>query len=566
MYQALYRKWRPQTFDEVVGQKHITETLKNQVRSGRLSHAYIFIGTRGTGKTTCARILAKAVNCEHPVNGNPCCQCAACRGIADGSVLDVVELDAASNNGVDNVRALREEAVFSPASVRKRVYIIDEVHMLSTSAFNALLKILEEPPEHLMFILATTELQKVPATILSRCQRHSFRRIDAPQLAEYLEYVARQESFDLTHDAAELIARLAEGGVRDALSLLDQCSAFEKIDTGEVYSAMGLAGNRRITEMLDCILKHDTAAALEKFTGLWMDGKDPAVFLKELSGLMRDVLIELVAPQSGMSLVTGGYDSATLGSFAARMTREELICAMETVQRYTAQLREAKNPRTVVELCLISLCDNTLGESVDELRARISRLEAQAAGLAQMPGYTATPQPDTVQGHAPAENAEEQPRRVPERVSPAAEQPSPVSAETERADAAAALRQDTEPERKPEKPAGAAPAGDADMWDADMWDAVCKAAAPLLAPDVRLVLSDKEKIRGALDQNVLRIECIPGFLYGRINKQDVLQKFGAAASKLAGREVRVMLSEFRPDSFEKRSVEELRQFKEVRFI
>ena len=561
MYQALYRKWRPQTFDEVVGQKHITETLKNQVRSGRLSHAYIFIGTRGTGKTTCARILAKAVNCEHPVNGNPCCQCAACRGIADGSVLDVVELDAASNNGVDNVRALREEAVFSPASVRKRVYIIDEVHMLSTSAFNALLKILEEPPEHLMFILATTELQKVPATILSRCQRHSFRRIDAPQLAEYLEYVARQESFDLTHDAAELIARLAEGGVRDALSLLDQCSAFKKIDTGEVYSAMGLAGNRRITEMLDCILKHDTAAALEKFTGLWMDGKDPAVFLKELSGLMRDVLIELVAPQSGMSLVTGGYDSATLGSFAARMTREELICAMETVQRYTAQLREAKNPRTVVELCLISLCDNTLGESVDELRARISRLEAQAAGLAQMPGYTATPQPDTVQGHAPAENAEEQPRRVPERVSPAAEQPSPVPAETERADAAAALRQDTEPERKPEEPAGAAPAG-----DADMWDAVCKAAAPLLAPDVRLVLSDKEKIRGALDQNVLRIECIPGFLYGRINKQDVLQKFGAAASKLAGREVRVMLSEFRPDSFEKRSVEELRQFKEVRFI
>ena len=276
---------------------------------------------------------------------------------------------------------------------------------------------------------------------------------------------------------------------------------------------------------------------------------------------MRDVLIELVAPQSGMSLVTGGYDSATLGSFAAQMTREELICAMETVQRYTAQLREAKNPRTVVELCLISLCDNTLGESVDELRARISRLEAQAAGLAQMPGYTATPQPDTVQGHAPAENAEEQPRRVLERVSPAAEQPSPVPAETERADAAAALRQDTEPERKPEEPAGAAPAG-----DADMWDAVCKAAAPLLAPDVRLVLSDKEKIRGALDQNVLRIECIPGFLYGRINKQDVLQKFGAAASKLAGREVRVMLSEFRPDSFEKRSVEELRQFKEVRFI
>ena len=209
MYQALYRKWRPQTFDDVIGQQHITETLKNQVRSSRLSHAYIFIGTRGTGKTTCARILARAVNCEHPVDGNPCGKCAACRGIADGSILDVVELDAASNNGVDNVRALREEAVFSPAAVKKRVYIIDEVHMLSASAFNALLKIIEEPPEHLIFILATTELQKVPATILSRCQRHSFRRIDTAELAGYVEHVANAEHFAITHEAAELIARLA---------------------------------------------------------------------------------------------------------------------------------------------------------------------------------------------------------------------------------------------------------------------------------------------------------------------------------------------------------------------
>ena len=218
MYQALYRKWRPKTFDEVVGQEHITETLKSQVRNGRLSHAYLFIGTRGTGKTTCARILARAVNCEHPVDGNPCGRCAACRGILEGSVMDVVELDAASNNGVDNVRALREEAVFSPAEVKKRVYIIDEVHMLSTAAFNALLKILEEPPEHLMFILATTELQKVPATILSRCQRHSFRRLEAETISRYLLTIAEREQMNLEPDAADLIARLADGGVRDALS------------------------------------------------------------------------------------------------------------------------------------------------------------------------------------------------------------------------------------------------------------------------------------------------------------------------------------------------------------
>ena len=185
MYQALYRKWRPKTFDEVIGQQHITETLKSQVKNDRLSHAYLFIGTRGTGKTTCARILARAVNCEHPENGNPCGKCAACRGILEGSVMDVVELDAASNNGVDNVRALRDEAVFSPTTVKKRVYIIDEVHMLSMAAFNALLKILEEPPEHLMFILATTELQKVPATILSRCQRHSFRRLETETISNY---------------------------------------------------------------------------------------------------------------------------------------------------------------------------------------------------------------------------------------------------------------------------------------------------------------------------------------------------------------------------------------------
>ena len=282
MYQALYRKWRPQTFDDVIGQKHITETLKNQVRTGRLSHAYLFIGTRGTGKTTCARILARAVNCERPVDGNPCGTCAACRGIADGSILDVVELDAASNNGVDNVRALREEAVFSPAAVKKRIYIIDEVHMLSLSAFNALLKIIEEPPEHLIFILATTELQKVPATILSRCQRHNFRRIETAELADYVAHIAGEERFELTREAAELIARLAEGGVRDALSLLDQCSAHEKIDVDAVYATMGLAGKRRIEELLGHIVEHDTASALKAFSAMWMEGKDPVAILGEL--------------------------------------------------------------------------------------------------------------------------------------------------------------------------------------------------------------------------------------------------------------------------------------------
>ena len=389
MYQALYRKWRPQTFDQVVGQKHITETLKNQVKTGRLSHAYIFIGTRGTGKTTCARILARAVNCEHPVDGNPCGKCASCRGIAEGSVMDVVELDAASNNGVENVRALREEAVFSPTSVKKRVYIVDEVHMLSTSAFNALLKILEEPPEHLMFILATTELQKVPATILSRCQRHSFRRIDTPEIAEYLEYIAKQEQFRLNHDAAELIARLAEGGVRDALSLLDQCSAREEIDVDAVYSAMGLAGNRRIAQLLGLILDRDTQRALKSFESLWMDGKDPATLLGELAGLLRDSLMFRVAPKGALELVSGSYDGETLRAFSKRLTTEELLSSLDSLQRAQASMKDVKNPKLTAELTIVSLCQSPAGESLGELRARISRLEEQlrrGEALAPAPG------------------------------------------------------------------------------------------------------------------------------------------------------------------------------------
>lgn len=557
MYQALYRKWRPQTFDQVIGQKHITETLKNQVRTGRLSHAYIFIGTRGTGKTTCARILARAVNCEHPVDGNPCGECAACRGILDGSVLDVVELDAASNNSVENVRALREEAIFSPASVKKRVYIVDEVHMLSTSAFNALLKILEEPPEHLMFILATTELQKVPATILSRCQRHSFRRIDAQQIAEYLEYIAQQEKFSLTHDAAQLIARMADGGVRDALSLLDQCSAFDEINAEAVYSAIGLAGNRRIMDMLKYILRHDAASALQEFNTLWMEGKDPASFMKELGGLLRDVLVYAVAPENGLNLVSGGYDTASLSGFAARMTREELICAMETVQRYSVQLREAKNPKTVVELCLISLCDNTLGENINSLRARISRLEM--GGYAVQADNRAvsapTPPPDTPPWENIAPLIPEPPARA-TQASPIAQQPV-IKAEEEK-------RQPVPVEEPtPPKPNALSTAqSPEEKKKATLWMDICDAVSGKLPLDLRYILGEEEKIRAAIEDDVLKIECAHGFIYTRFNRQEVLAQFANVASEICGRKMRVKLEEFDNSAVVTRSVDELKKFKE----
>lgn len=564
MYQALYRKYRPQTFDDVVGQQGVTQTLKNQLQTGRLSHAYLFTGTRGTGKTTCARILAKAVNCEHPVDGNPCGVCPACRGISDGSVLDVVELDAASNNGVDNVRALREEAVFTPASVRKRVYIIDEVHMLSASAFNALLKILEEPPEHLMFILATTELQKVPATILSRCQRHSFRRIDTPDIAEYLEYIAKQENFKLSHEAAELIARLADGGVRDALSLLDQCSASATIDLEAVYSAMGLAGNRRTAQLMSSILDHDTDKTLRDFNSMWMDGKDPATLLTELSGLLRDTLMTHVAPKGARSLISGGYDDTTLGELSGRMTTEEIICAMETVQKYTASMRESTSPKTTAELCLVSLCDNTMGESIAELRARISRLELQISS-----GSFTPVREDKHPTPAPAEEE-------PERYEPELPQRREETSIQEEDDLDPEMfmeeqpedsfvqrggRVEPEPQAEPEAlPKADAPAGE------PAWKDICAKAAGALPMDIKLRLDDSASVRGKIENGTLRIEVVPGFLYGRFNRQDVLAKFSEAATALAGKEIHALLSELHDEPRPQRSLDELKQFKEVKFI
>ena len=551
MYQALYRKWRPQTFDQVVGQKHITETLKNQVRTGRLSHAYLFIGTRGTGKTTCARILAKAVNCEHPVDGNPCGVCPACRGITEGSVMDVVELDAASNNGVDNVRTLREEAIFSPATVKKRVYIIDEVHMLSMQAFNALLKILEEPPEHLMFILATTELQKVPATILSRCQRHSFKRIDTPVITEYLEYIAGQEGFTLEHDAAELIARLAEGGVRDALSLLDQCSASEKIDLEAVYSAMGLAGNRRVAELLDHILRHNTEAALKAFSGMWMDGKDPVSLLTELSNLLRDVLMLHVAPKGALELISGAFDTGTLREFAGRMTTEELLCAMNTLQRTLSTVKDAKNTRNAAELCLVSLCDSTLGESVAELRARVSRLERQME--------EGVPVRQEERGYIPEEYYDELPEPPRRDEEPEFEEPGPEVFIDEPRENVPAKNQGRQAEKRPEEPATPAE-------KAPTWAEICSRVSDRLPAGLKTFLSRESDIRGRSEGDLLKLEANPIFVYGRVNKPEVLQLFAQAAGELAGREIRVMLSELKPNERPQRDIDELRAYPEVKFI
>ncbi len=417
MYQALYRKWRPRTFDDVVGQSHITETLKTQVGSGRLSHAYLFTGTRGTGKTTCAKILARAVNCEAPVNGNPCNQCPACRGIENGSILDVLELDAASNNGVDQVRALRDEAVYSPAAVKKRVYIVDEVHMLSTAAFNALLKILEEPPAHLMFILATTELHKVPATILSRCQRFSFKRILPEDIAQRLSYVAGQEGIDLTPEGAALLARLADGALRDALSLLDQCAAVGgTVDRQAVLDSLGLAGNIETARIMNALRKGDAGAALSSLSELYAAGKDVGAVLDELCSLTRDLLIRCTAPTGGAALLGGGYDDATMRTLAAGFTPQRLIQMLTLLQATLADLPRAANRRIAAELCLIRLADERLDPSPEGLSARIAKLEAAVAN-----GVPAPAQPAAQPAAVPTEAA-------PAETAPAAEQTAPAPA------------------------------------------------------------------------------------------------------------------------------------------
>ena len=376
MYQALYRKWRPKVFSDVIGQSHITETLQKQVAEERTSHAYLFTGTRGTGKTTCAKILAKAVNCESPVNGDPCCKCPSCVGIESGSFLDVLELDAASNNGVDQVRALRDEAIYSPANVKKRVYIVDEVHMLSTPAFNALLKILEEPPAHLMFILATTELHKVPATILSRCQRYSFKRITPADIAKRLNYVAVQEQIDLTPDGAEILARLADGALRDGLSLLDQCAGSGgTVDSATVLDVLGLAGNLQTAQLLEHILNRDAKEALLLLNQLYSGGKDVGAVLGELSTLVRDLLLRRTAPEGGAALLSGGYDSATLDRLGKCGSGNRFLYVASTLQKATADLYYSSNRRTDAELCILRLCDESLSGDLTALDARIQRLE-----------------------------------------------------------------------------------------------------------------------------------------------------------------------------------------------
>ncbi len=540
------------SFDDILGSGKLTAYIKESAVKGRIPHAVMLVGEEGSGKKTFARLFSKTIQCEKRA-AEPCMECQSCRQVDAGQHPDIVMIgpDEGKKSRSISVKTIRatiaDGAFIKPYKGPFKIYIVDRAESMTAEAQNALLKILEEPPEHLMFILATTELQKVPATILSRCQRHSFKRIDAPAIADYLLQIAQKEGFTLHEDAAQLIARLADGGVRDALSLLDQCSARETIDRDAVYSAMGLAGNRRTLALMDGILGKRTDRVLKDFNALWMDGKDPAVLLTELNGLLRDTLMMKVAPKGGLSLISGAYDSESLQSLAARLTQEELLCMMETMQNALASMRQSTNPRTAAELCLVSLCDNTLGESVSGLRARISRLEEQLRS-----GRVVT---------APAPAAQEAGEERPPF--PEEEYPEP-----------GALEPEDEPEQAAEEPAAPAPqeaepAAPAEENSAETgWAEICARVAPQLSKDIGTRLNDPGSLRGRLEGNQLRIEAAPGFLFMRVNRQEVLSKFSAAASELCGREIRAVASELKQEAGapQTRSLEELRGFKEVKFI
>ncbi|MBP8593750.1 MAG: DNA polymerase III subunit gamma/tau [Ruminococcus sp.] len=381
MYKALYRKWRPLTFDDVISQQHITETLKNQIKSGKTAHAYLFTGSRGTGKTTCARILAKAVNCPNMKDGNPCLECDICREAEEGSLTDIIELDAASNNGVDDVRDLRDAAVYSPERCQYKIYIIDEVHMLSNAAFNALLKIMEEPPPYLKFILATTEIHKVPATIASRCQRYDFRRIRQEDMAERLTYIAQQESLDLTPDGAALIAKLADGGMRDAVSLLDQCSVCaEQINAETVSATAGIAGRGYLYDILEAVSEGDTPKALEVTAQLYDMSKDLMRLCEELILQMRNIMLIKASPDTAGSLISCMPDELDrLRALAEKTPLEDVMSRLELLQECRERMSRAMNKRVEFEMALIRLCGNVKAsvQNVDnsEIFDKIKQLE-----------------------------------------------------------------------------------------------------------------------------------------------------------------------------------------------
>lgn len=395
MYQVLYRKYRPKVFADVYGQDHVTSTLKNEICEGRISHAYLFTGSRGTGKTTCAKILAKAVNCENCHDGEPCNECEVCKGLDAGTIYDVVEIDAASNNGVDNIRDLREEVNYTPSRGKYRVYIIDEVHMLSTGAFNALLKTLEEPPAHVIFILATTEVHKLPATILSRCQRFDFKRIQPETMAVRLKQVADAEGMTLADDAAVLIARIADGALRDGLSILDQCAGRSRTITAELVSEVaGLAGRESLYRLSDAVLNGQSNDAMAIISQLHENSYDMERLCVEMISHFRNFMVVKTVKKSRELIICTDDEYKSMAESAEKFTLPQILFALDLFQNTLVKIKGGADSRVEMEMAFVRLCEPKLDTSTDALNSRLSAVERAVKNGVQasaMPARTAKP-------------------------------------------------------------------------------------------------------------------------------------------------------------------------------
>ena len=554
--------------------------------TGRLSHAYLFTGTRGTGKTTCAKILAKAVNCESPGERQPLQRSVPpAAGIESGAILDVVELDAASNNGVDQIRALRDEAVYAPAAVRKRVYIVDEVHMLSTAAFNALLKILEEPPDHLMFILATTELHKVPATILSRCQRFSFKRILPEDIAEPAAICGPAGGHRPdTGDGAALLARLADGGAAGR-PVSARPVRRGRLATSELASrvldTLGLAGNLKTAHIMNAIASGDTSAALTQLAQLYDDGKDVGAVLSELSSLTRDLLIRKTASQGGEALMTGGYDQETMGLLARKFPSQRLLQMLELLQSTQAGLRTSANRRTDAELCLIQLCEVELDQSLTGLSARIAQLEAKLAGALPVqpmaipaPVPQAQPKPNPVSKPTPEPTPApvkddlppwdtEEPTLppvsdpvpwdeppLPSEEPPLMEEALPLPPEpdflsqTQPAAQPEPVPAPEEPQVVPvqEAPVAAPPAGR----DRNFWSELVPSLRAIVGPGAYPILNNPSMCEGVLEGTVLTLYLVNSFARPVVSRENVRNAILQAVSARLGTAVQLKLVDGAP--------------------
>ena len=510
-YTALYRKFRPQNFEDVKGQEHIVTTLKNQIKADRIGHAYLFCGTRGTGKTTIAKILAKAVNCEHPIDGSPCNECAACRAINEGTSMNMIEIDAASNNGVDNIREIREEVAYRPTQGRYKVYIIDEVHMLSTGAFNALLKTLEEPPSYVIFILATTEAHKIPITILSRCQRYDFRRITADTIAARLMELMKKEGNDVEEKAIRYIAKVADGSMRDALSLLDQCIAFylgETLTYEKVLENLGAVDTEVFSGLLRKILSQDTAGAMKTLEDILIQGREMSQFVTDFIWYLRNLLL-IATSDNAEEAVDASAETL------ARMKEESCMADAETFMRYirifselSNQIKYASQKRVLVEIALIKLCQPVMETNLDSLYDRVRVLEeklekgvfAQAPfsqGVSQMPGYL--PEAGTFDAGIGTEN----------------------------------FMQNTQPEKKPEK---AAP--EDLQYIRKNWNSIIRETKGLLQ---RMLLESTPKYDGNTGEPVLYVEFRNFLAQTCIDNPENLEMLKQAVQKKTGKDVEIKM-------------------------